>query len=65
VKPAHFACHKCGLYDSPTPCPCALAAWKGECSDCGNCVPFVEIAPGVWICPGCVEMHRRRMRGAA
>ena len=58
---ATFSCLNCGTVDEPTPCPC-VAGFDGDfhCGDCGESRPFVEVAPEIWLCPGCVDMHRRR-----
>ena len=58
MQAATFSCDTCGLDHAPTPCSCPDV--DADCSDCGSTGPFVEVAPGIWICPGCVDMHRRR-----
>lgn len=66
---ATFSCDECNTVDAPQPCPCVVQAYANGtdsdyefvCRECGVSAPFLEIAPGIWICPGCVDMHRRRV----
>lgn len=57
-----FSCRECQRVEEPVPCDCLLddPDYEIRCTDCGWDKGPVEVAPQIWICPGCVEMHRAR-----
>lgn len=66
MKAMDFICHECG-YEGPSPrCRCQQPKHvEWTCTECKVVPTGVELAPNIWICPGCVDMHRRRMGAAA
>lgn len=62
MRAADFTCRDCNIVEAPKPCPCFTNPGPNArivCTDCGGIDTHREVAPGIWICPGCVDMHRR------
>lgn len=60
MKANSFTCRTHG--NTPEPCGCEGPT---ECTDCRRQGDYLEIEPGVYICPGCVDSYRRQTGAAA
>ena len=60
---ARYCCDLCGYSGPSRACHCGDNPLDeyGPCDECGGLDPFAELAPGVLVCPGCVERWRRRL----